>query len=76
MADGVVRKPCHFEVLAACIDRQLRRADAYKRLIDDNAALDARIVSRAIELRDMREQLSAAESERRRLAAIVHGKAA
>ena len=74
-ADGVVRKPCHFEVLAACIERHLRRADAFKRLIHDNAALDARIISRAIELREMREQLSAAESERRRLAAIVEGKA-
>ena len=73
-ADGVVRKPCHFEVLAACIDRQLRRSDAFKRLVEDKAALDARIVSRAIELREMREQLSATEIERRRLAAIVDEK--
>lgn len=75
-ADGVVRKPCHFEVLAACIERQLRRADAFRRLVEDNAALDARIIGRAIELREMREQLCAAESERRRLAAILDGKAA
>lgn len=75
-ADGVVRKPCHFEVLAACIDRQLRRADAFKRLVEDKAALDSRIIGRAIELREIREQLCATESERRRLAAIVEGKAA
>ena len=31
-ADGVIRKPCHFEVLAACIARQLNRAEAMKRL--------------------------------------------
>jgi DNA-binding response OmpR family regulator len=75
-ADGVIRKPCHFEVLAACIARQLRRADSVKRLVQDNAALDARAVSRAIELKEMREQFSVAERERHRLAAIVEGKAA
>ena len=75
-ADGVVRKPCHIEVLAAGIQRQLDRADSVKRLIEDNAALDARIISRAIELREMRDQLNAAEAERRRLAAIVEGNAA
>ena len=75
-ADGVVRKPCHFEVLGAAIARQLERAGALKRLIDDNAALDAKVVSRVIELREMRERLSAAEAERRRLAAIVQERAA
>jgi len=75
-ADGIVRKPCHIEVLAAGIARQLVRAEAVKQLIVDNAALDARIVSRAIELREMRERLISAETERRRLSAIVEGKAA
>jgi len=75
-ADGVVRKPCHFEVLDACIVRQLARADALKRLVNDNAALDAKVISRVIELKDVREQLTIVESERRRLAAIVEGKAA
>ena len=70
-ADGVIRKPCHFEVLGACIARQIERAEAMKRLVGDNAALDARAISRAIELREIREQLSAAETERQRLAAIV-----
>ena len=75
-ADGVIRKPCHFEMLDACIARQLARADAVKRLVSDNATLDARVISRVIELRDVRDQLCAAEAERRRLAAIVEGQAA
>ncbi len=75
-ADGVIRKPCHFEVLAACIARQLKRAEALKRLADDKAALDAKIVSRVIELRETQAQLTAAEAERRRLAAIVDSRAA
>ena len=69
-ADGIIRKPCHFEVLAAGIGRFLERAAAVQRLVDDNAALDARVVSRAIELRELRERLSMAE---RRLAATVEG---
>jgi DNA-binding response OmpR family regulator len=75
-ADGVVRKPCHFEVLGAAIARQLERADALKRLTNDNAALDAKVICRAIELGEVREQLRLAEIERRRLAAIVEGRAA
>lgn len=75
-ADGVVRKPCHFDVLAACIDRQLKRAQAMKQLAADNAALDAKIISRLIELRETQAQLNAAECERRRLSAIVESKAA
>jgi DNA-binding response OmpR family regulator len=75
-ADGVIRKPCHFEVLAACIARQLNRAEALKRLAEDKAALDAKIVSRVIELRETQLQLTAAEAERRRLAAIVDSRAA
>jgi len=70
-ADGIVRKPCHFEVLAAAIARQLRRAEAVRQLIVDKAALDARVISRSIELGEIRDQLRAAETERRRLAQIV-----
>lgn len=61
-ADGVIRKPCHFEVLAACIARQLERAEAMKRLADDNAALDARVVERAIELGELRDRLARLEA--------------
>ncbi|HET9459508.1 MAG TPA: response regulator [Sphingomicrobium sp.] len=75
-ADGIVRKPCHFEVLAAAIARQLTRAEAVRQLIVDKAALDARVISRSIELGEVRDQLRAAESERRRLAGIVAGRAA
>ena len=75
-ADGVIRKPCHFEVLAACIARQLKRAEALRQLTDDKAALGAKIISRVIELRETQAQLSAAEAERRRLSAIVEGRAA
>jgi DNA-binding response OmpR family regulator len=75
-ADGVIRKPCHFEVLDACIARQLARADAVKRLVNDNVALDAKVITRVIELKEVREQLTATETERRRLAAIVEGQAA
>ena len=75
-ADGVVRKPCHFEVLAACIDRQLKRAETLRQLTQDNAALDAKIITRILELRETQAQLGAAERERRRLSAIVEGRAA
>ncbi len=75
-ADGVVRKPCHFEVLEACIARQLSRAESLKRLVDDKAALDAKIITRLIELRETQAQLTLSEQERRRLAAMVEGKAA
>jgi DNA-binding response OmpR family regulator len=57
-ADGVIRKPCHFEVLDACIARQLDRADAMKRLVNDNAMLDARVVERAIQIGELRDQLA------------------
>ena len=57
-ADGVIRKPCHFEVLGACIARQLDRADTVKRLINDNAMLDARVVERAIQIGELRDQLA------------------
>ena len=63
-ADGVIRKPCHFEVLDACITRQLDRADTVKRLINDNAMLDARVVERAIQIGELRDQLAQATAAR------------
>lgn len=75
-ADGVVRKPCHFEVLSAAIARLIERAGAVKQLAQDNAALDAKIITRVIELREAQAQLNASEAERRRLAALVEGRAA
>jgi two-component system, OmpR family, phosphate regulon response regulator PhoB len=75
-ADGVVRKPCHFEVLGAAIARHIERAEAVKRLVHDNAALDAKVIGRVLELRDAQDQLRSTERERRRLAALVEGRAA
>src|SRR5436190_16317804 len=49
-ADDVVAKPFHFEVLIARVARRLARARAEKELRSDNAALDARVVTRSIEL--------------------------
>ena len=66
-ADGVVRKPCHFEVLAACIARLLERAEAMKRLAEDNAALDARVIERAIEVGELRQRLAQLEEKARSL---------
>ena len=70
-ADDVILKPFHFEVLIARIARRLARVRSIHVLREDNAALDARIVTRAIELGEMRERWLTAETERQRLAALV-----
>ncbi len=70
-ADDVVRKPFDFDVLIARIARQIARADAVKRLRDDNATLDARVVERAIAVGELRDRLHASEAERRRLELMV-----
>jgi two-component system, OmpR family, phosphate regulon response regulator PhoB len=70
-ADDVVLKPFHFEVLAARIERRLARAKALEELRLDNAVLDARVVTRAIELGEMRARLLESEAERRRLSEMV-----
>jgi DNA-binding response OmpR family regulator len=56
-ADDVIVKPFHFEVLVARIERRIERARSVQRLKDDNAALDARVVERAIQIGELREQL-------------------
>ena len=66
-ADDVILKPFHFEVLFARIAARIARAQAWQALRDDNAALDARVVTRAIELGELRERWLASEAERRRL---------
>ena len=70
-ADAVIAKPFHFEVLTARIGREIERAQALKKLRNDNAALDARVVGRAIELGEMRDRWLESEAERRRLANLV-----
>jgi DNA-binding response OmpR family regulator len=56
-ADDVVAKPFDFAVLAARIARRLARARSVRELRHDNAALDARVVQRAIELGELRAEL-------------------
>jgi DNA-binding response OmpR family regulator len=57
-ADDVILKPFHFEVLFARIERRIARARSFKRLQEDNATLDARVVERAIEIGELRDQLA------------------
>ena len=56
-ADDVILKPFHFEVLIARIERRIERARAVKRLQEDNATLDARVVERAIQIGELKEKL-------------------
>ena len=70
-ADDVILKPFHFEVLFARIERCIARTLSLQALRDDNAALDARVVTRAIELGDMRDRWLASEAERRRLETLL-----
>ena len=63
-ADDVILKPFHFEVLVARIERRIRRARSVRQLRIDNATLDARLASRAIEMGEMRDRLAAIEAAR------------
>ena len=56
-ADDVILKPFHFEVLVARIERRIARARSVKQLRDDNAALDARVIERAIQIGELKEKL-------------------
>ena len=56
-ADDVILKPFHFEVLIARIERRIERRRTLKRLQEDNAVLDARVVERAIQIGELREEL-------------------
>jgi DNA-binding response OmpR family regulator len=62
-ADDVILKPFHFEVLIARIERRIERARTFKRLQEDNATLDARVVERAIQIGELREELRAARAK-------------
>src|SRR6478672_8085211 len=61
-ADDVILKPFHFEVLIARIERRIERARSVRRLREDNATLDARIVERAIQIGELREELRTVKS--------------
>ena len=56
-ADDVILKPFHFEVLVARIARRVERMRSVKQLRNDNAALDARVIERAIQIGELRERL-------------------
>lgn len=75
-ADTVIAKPFHFEVLIARISREIERARELSRLREDNAALDARVVGRAIELGELRDKWIASEAERLRLQGLISGESA
>jgi DNA-binding response OmpR family regulator len=62
-ADDVILKPFHFEVLIARIDRRIEWSRSVKRLKNDNAALDARVVERAIQIGELREELKAVRAK-------------
>jgi len=57
-ADDVVAKPFDFEVLIARVARQLARARAVRELRLDKATLDARVVERAIQVGELKAELS------------------
>jgi DNA-binding response OmpR family regulator len=59
-ADDVILKPFHFEVLFARIDRRVDCARSLQQLKDDNAALDARVVERAIQIGELKDELAKA----------------
>lgn len=75
-ADAVVAKPFHFDVLLARLGREIERSAALRELRRDNQALDARIVSRAIELGETRDLLQSSEKARLQLEAMVSPKGA
>ena len=56
-ADDVILKPFHFEVLVARIERRIDRMRSVRQLRDDNAALDARVIERAIQIGELKEKL-------------------
>jgi DNA-binding response OmpR family regulator len=62
-ADDVILKPFHFEVLVARIERRIEWARSVKRLREDNATLDARVVERAIQIGELREELRAVRAK-------------
>ena len=70
-ADDVVAKPFDFEVLAARIARRIARARSVKELRADNANLDARVVTRALELGEIKAALEESEAEIIRLQQLV-----
>ncbi len=70
-ADDHVAKPFDFDVLNARIDRVLARAKRIADLKRSNAALDARVAARAMELGEARTELADVRADRQRLIASL-----
>jgi two-component system OmpR family response regulator len=70
-ADDHVAKPFAFDVFGARIDRLLARARAFDALQRSNRQLDARIAHRAMELGQLRSELTSARADRLRLVQSV-----
>lgn len=70
-ADDHVAKAMGFDLLAARIERVIARARRIAELKRANAALDARIAARAIELGEARHELDELRSDRVRLLASL-----
>ncbi|MES2095233.1 MAG: response regulator [Pseudomonadota bacterium] len=66
-ADDHLAKPFDFDVLTARIDRTLARARRVSDLKRSNAALDARVAARAMELGEARAELADIRADRQRL---------
>ena len=70
-ADDYVSKPIDFDVLAARIEAQLTRCRQAVHLKTANAALDERVIRRAIEMSELEEQLELESRQRRQLQSEV-----
>ena len=70
-ADDIVTKPFDFDVLMAKIARAIARSRSMLELRQDNATLDARVITRAIELGEAKAALYASEAERHRSASLT-----
>jgi two-component system, OmpR family, response regulator len=70
-ADDHVAKPFDFDVLAARMERLLTRGKRIADLKRSNAALDARIAARAMELGEARAELTEMRADRLRLVASL-----
>lgn len=70
-ADDFIAAPIDFDVFPARVERVLQRAARLAELKRANAALDARLAERAIELGEARDRLNAVRADRDRLAASL-----
>jgi len=70
-ADDHIAKPFDFDVLAARIDRRIKRHRMVEILRRSYADLDARIARRAVELGELRAEMAQVQADRARLMSTV-----